>query len=578
MNFNPSMEEPNVPQFRPPLQKRYTLDPSDAAIKRYDTIHIAGHDSQLQTKKYKIKSGVRLKLLRRTLRERSVVAKFVRELKVPNLQTDTAIFDKETIDLVATTVMACPNLERFVGMYPTYHHEFDRLTYALSTRTKLKEHAWIIGENAAITQRSLKQLPPGLMDLAQVDSFIHYHTGWANLTTLLLHSENSGVLEHDIFIEIFGLLPSLQNLHISSFDQDDFNDATLLYIPPLKSLRLENLAGVTDQGLSRFASHPSSKSLERLSLLHLPLRNLLVISKLLAHMPDLSRFMFIQETSPTIPADEFLVVQPIVASNSLEFLHWEIFSEPDPATTHVATSIRSHGFPSLRTIRAPADRNGELQMQCRPRAQLVLASDKYNTSQTNGQRPGMSRNSSYMTMTVPSSMLNTPGTATPKSPASMKSSKTSYFPKKIPSAFDAGTPDIQAPTLLSARRAAQTRIENARTTVQYKVFVNDEDGLIAQVYDFNGFIGTIGSHITYTLASDFQLGWAKYNVPGLAHALLGSSKDRAELLIEDLRRGEGEREGCTGLWNASYPAGRKWWHHRERPRWRGVPGGVAGLC
>ena len=461
---------------------------------RYDKIHIVGHDSQIQLKRYKMKTGVRLKLLRRTLRERRALAQYVHELKVPNIQSDPAMFDAETINLVASVIMACPNFERLVGFSPTYHHEFDRLTYALSTRRGLKEYMWIIGENNAITQRSQKQLPPGLMDIDQVDSFLHYNSGWASLTTLILHSENQGVLEHDIFIEMFHRLPALRHLCVSSFDVDDFNDMTLEHVPPLQSLRLESLAGITDQGLSRFASARAAQGIERLSLVRLSLTSYFVLSKLLAHLNYLTRFTYIQDSSPSVPSDA-IVFQPIIASTTLSFLHWDVMSPVSIATDHLAASIRANGFPSLRTIRAPSDPKGVLQATCKPRAQIVLGGDRYNTSQRYNPSPH---------------------------------------------------------SLYAARQAAQARIDEARKTVQFQVIV-DEEGEVKQIYDFNGFIGTIGSKVAYSLKPD----------------VVGSESGVA--LISDLRKGEGEgKEGCTGLWNASHHAGKKWWWHRERSRWRGT--------
>ena len=106
-----------------------------------------GPDSKEQMKKYKMKTGVRLILLRRTLRERSFLAQHVRELKIPRFQAQGDPLRKDMINIAASLVMACPNFERLVGFYPVYAHEFDRLTHALSTRKKLKEHVWLIGES-----------------------------------------------------------------------------------------------------------------------------------------------------------------------------------------------------------------------------------------------------------------------------------------------------------------------------------------------------------------------------------------------------------------------------------------------
>jgi hypothetical protein len=470
----------------------------------YDTIHIVGNDSPAHVKKFKVKSGIRLKLLRRTLRSRRVLAQYVRELKVPETEVGMANRSKDTIDLVASIVMACPNLERLVGFYATYDHNFDRLTHALSTRKNLKEHVWIIGENQEITNRSFKQLPPGLMDQTQKAAFLQFHATWNSLHSLFLHSQNMGILEHDVFLGVFSRLPSLQHLYISNFDVDDFNDATLQALPALQSLRLQDLHGITDQGLSRFATAPTSRSLRRLSIINLEITSLLVISRILANLTELDRFTLIQETSPDIPPDA-LIIQPIMASSSLSYMHWDIH-QPSLANTHLASSILAAGFPALRTIRSPTDPHGALQAICKPRAQLVLASDKYHFAQRSA----------------------------------------------LALARESDNPHLR--TLFAARQKAQERLDEARKSVRFQVVV-DEDGVVRQVHDFNGFVGRVGSPIAYSLRPD---------VPG---------SDRAVVEMGDLWDGRREvevRDGCTGMWNASHPVGRKWWWHVERFRWRGV--------
>lgn len=444
--------------------------------------------------------GVRLKLLRRTLRERRVLAQYVREIKAPCLQPELLAKKREIVDLVASIVMACPNLERLVGFYYIYDHDFDRLTHALSTRRGLREHAWIVGQNDAVTQRSHQQLPPGLMDVEQVDSFLNYHKAWLSLTTLLIHSHNQGVLEQDVFIDVFDRLPSLQHLYISGFDIDDFNDTILQTLPALQSLRLQALCGITDQGLWQFASAPAAHGIRCLSLIDLGLVSLLVVSKLLAHMTELKRFTLVQESSPELPVGT-LVFQPVIAS-PLEYMHWDIRT-PGPANASLANSIRAAGFPNLRTLRAPSDHDGDLQAVCRPRAQIMLPSDKYSTAPRKA-------------------IIDDPGKLTR--------------------------------TLFAARKLAQERLEEARKTVQFKVVI-DEGGVVMQTYVFNGFVGTIGSKITYSLKPD---------VSGSDDAVIGIVDET------DNSKEASVKDGCTGLWNASHPAGKKWWSHTERFRYRPV--------
>lgn len=472
---------------------------------RYDRIHIIGPDSKDSIKKYRITMGVRLKMLRRTLRGRSFLAQHVRELKVPQLQGDGDPIGRDMINLVASLVMACPNLERLVGFYPVYGHEFDRLTHALSTRRKLKEHMWLIGENAAITQRSHRQLAPGLMDLEQKSSFVLFHNAWSSLTTLILHSPNQGILEKDVFVNmkntgdprkvrgpgILHRLPALKHLFISNFDCDDFDDTVLQHLPALHSLRLQDLEGVTFWGLSEFSRTRNASSLRSLSLVNLDIRYISAISNLLLHLKNLNRFTLVQDTSPEVAEGE-IVFQPIIASHLLEFIHWDIIV-PGSANVNLANSIRANGFPRLSTIRAPSDHDGLLQALCKPRAQLELPSDCAGRNDANG---------------------------------------------------------LAADSLRLARRAAQRRIEEAWSTVQFKVVV-EESGVVNEIFDLNGFVGEIGSRIYYTLEPD---------VPG---------SDAALVDFPDVTSGRDEvapRDTCKGLWNASRPGG---WH-TERPRYRPV--------
>ncbi len=465
-----------------------------------------GHDSKEQIKKYKMKTGVRMKLLRRTLRERSSLAQHVRELKVPWLVESIG---EDLINVVASVVMACPNLESLVGFYPIYSHQFDRLTHALSTRKKLKEHVWLIGENAAISQRSQTQLAPGLMDPDQKASFVLYHNAWSSLTTLFLHSPHQGILEEDVFVNmrntgdprkvrgpgILHRLPALKHLCISNFDVDDFTDLTLQHLPALQSLRLQDLEGVTFWGLSEYSRTKNAFSLRNLSLVNLDITYISAISNLLLHLKNLKRFTLVQDTSPEVAEGE-MVFQPIIASHQLEYIHWDI-AVPGGANVNLANSIRAKGFPRLRTIRVPSDHNGLIQALCKPRSQIEHPSDWGGSSESNG---------------------------------------------------------LPADSLRLARRAAQQRIEDAWTTVQFKIVV-EENRTVHEIFDLNGFMGTIGSKIYYSLDPD---------IPESDTALI-DFPDVFGMKDEDAVRGT-----CQGLWNSSHPGGAKWWQHAERPRYRPI--------
>ncbi|KAF7716283.1 Uncharacterized protein PECH_005040 [Penicillium ucsense] len=373
----------------------------------YTRIHIVGNDSPAQLKKHRLKRGSRLKLLRRTLRERLMLANLVRDLRVPQMEllltnAKQSTQWQEYRDLVASVVMVCPNLERLLGLSVPYHHKFDRLTHALSTRKRLKEHIWVLGEAAEVSEMSPRSTScPGSLGPSQMFEFLNYHVSWTNLETLMLYGlDGNGALEPSIFLRTLDLLPALKHLCITSFSEDAFADTTLLCLPPLESLRLENLPGVTDRGLVQYTSRPESRSLKSLVLVEQNVESLLVISKILSSLTDLRRFKFVQSEKCPLMPDSDMVLQPILASPTLQYLHWDVAC-PDPGTaltqldsrpfqhplkqsntpnSHLAQSILSAGFPCLETLRAPNDVEppGVLQASCRPiiRGQALLQPDR----------------------------------------------------------------------------------------------------------------------------------------------------------------------------------------------------------
>ncbi|KAI9045803.1 uncharacterized protein KD926_007106 [Aspergillus affinis] len=388
-----------------------TCRPWERAVraKLYNRIHIVGNDSPSQLKKYRLKRGSRLKLLRRTLRERKLLANLVLELRVP--QMDLLFTNgkqssswQEYRDLVASVVMVCPNLERLLGLSIPHNHEFDRLTHALSTRRKLKEHTWILGEATEASEGSPRSTScPGSLGPLQMFEFLDYHVSWTNLETLMLYglTENSA-LEPSIFLRMFSLLPSLQNLCISNFNEDAFADSALLCLPPLKSLRLESLPGVTDTGLAQYTSRPESSSLRTLALIEQDVQSMLVISKILASLGQLEHFKIVQSNKPPTLEADGIVFQPLLASSTLRHMHWDVacpdphtaltkldyapFAKPpshvDTPNSHLAQSIIAGGFPQLEALRAPSDIEppGVLQGVCQPipRGQALLQPDRYS--------------------------------------------------------------------------------------------------------------------------------------------------------------------------------------------------------
>jgi hypothetical protein len=422
----------------------------DAAVKKelYHRIRLDGLDSPSQLKRHKLQAGVRFKLLRRTLKDRTARAATVRELRVSNPSPNADVPEK-ILDQIASIVMVCPNLESFTGVHPSYTHEFSRLFQALGTRKKLKTHLWLIGDNKEISDNATWSLPPGIVTPERASMFLEFHTLWHNLKTLVLHAQPGAILEHGMFVSMFRLLPSLEHVSVSSFDADDFNDATLLSLRPLTSLRLAYLPGITLNGISAFTTSQQRYKLESLSLISLPVLSLLMISKILYNL-RLKRFIFSQQRVPVIPEDAF-VIMPVLTSRTLEYLHWDIQAPQgaDTATPHLAASIFHHGFPRLRTIRAPSD-SGTLQSLCAPLAQINLPSDKFSSAGRNL----------------------------------------------------AGAAQTPGHSLRAARTRAQARIEAARKNVGVRLIVSDVDGKTSQDILYPGWMGRVGSPLKYVLDSD----------------------------------------------------------------------------
>ncbi|KAA8644777.1 uncharacterized protein ATNIH1004_008985 [Aspergillus tanneri] len=341
--------------------------------------------------------------------ERKLLANLVLELRVPQIDLFFTSGKhgspwQEYRDLVASVVMVCPNLERLLGLTIPYNHEYDRLTHALSTRRKLKEHTWILGEAPEGLEASPRSTScPGSLGPLQMFEFLDYHVSWTSLKTLMLYGlTESSALEPSIFLRMFNLLPSLENLCIANFNTDAFADSALLCLPPLKSLRLENLPGISDAGLSQYTSRPESESLQALALIEQNIESMLVISKILASLPRLEQFKIVQGNKSPILDTDSMILQPLLASSSLRYLHWDVAC-PDPNTaltrldfapfmkppkhidtpnSYLAQSILSGGFPRLDALRAPSDIEppGVLQGVCQPmpNGRALLQPDRYS--------------------------------------------------------------------------------------------------------------------------------------------------------------------------------------------------------
>ncbi|TWU74587.1 hypothetical protein ED733_006605 [Metarhizium rileyi] len=525
-----------------------------ARLVLYQNIQLVGPDSAAHRKKFKMAQGCRMALLRRTLRANTEIAAIVRTLKVPapelmsgvsHAKGSTSLEQYE--DQVAALVMACPNLERLAGPIFTYDHSFKRLFHALSTKENLKDMKWLIQSSELFTQQavanSTKDCPSvtsSKLQSHQETTFLEQHRGWNRLTSLCIQCLPDATLApRTLLSRTLTVLPSLQKLHLCNVPANAFNDVNLLSLPPLRSLTLSNIHGISSNGLSSFATRSTSRPLRQLVLRHTPLTSLPALARILSNLHFLSSFSLVQSFPPLMPeSDSFtLWMMPYLASSSVQSLHWDITSHPDSsnaADTILARSIAAGGFPSLRTLRTPNDPEGIFQELCRPVERIDLPRDRLRT--TSVSEPG----------------------SLPSSP--MKLLAKSHTASSLPSIMSASSHT----NLVAARLAAQARLDRSRASHMFQVNVTDEEGDLVETFGLAGYIGTVGSEIAYNLLPDE-----------------GSSDEKGGLVdIFELCDDSGERlgmdqDGCIGSWNrregvvADKREKESWWH-TERGRWRPI--------
>ncbi|TGO62185.1 hypothetical protein BOTNAR_0117g00240 [Botryotinia narcissicola] len=542
---------------------------SAARVILYEDIQLVGSDSSLHMKKkYKSKHGIRLRLLRRTLRSQPELAKYVKSLKVPSMpdSAKTKQDQDEYMDLVASVIMACPNLERVPGIYQPYDHEFTKFFHALGTRSKLVEKVWIIEPSPirrlynASDEIENPVIVPGPLRSEQYLDFLGLNSNWPHLQTLVLHCSPGGMIDSPLFTEIFGRLPSLQGLYISNFPRTSFNDENLLSLPALKKLRLDSLPGITSNGLAAYASLPTSANLTSLSLISLPLRSLAILARFFTHLKSLKSFSLSQGPSPMLNDQNDIFLHPYLASSTLEHLHWEITNpDDDKASEILAKSIAFSGFPNLKSLRAPTDFNGMLQRLCKPRSRIELPGDKYrNMGVGNPQNRAATMPATIPVIPPPNRQsIFSRQSERRDSVMTGKSSNSSSLSLAYETHID-GSGKHEMMSLLSARHAAQLRIDTA-TTPQFDIIIWDDDGQFLERFKLGTFIGKVESKIVYNLKPDIE------------------GSDESIMSVETLlEKGVESKstDGCTGSWNIDLDSKSKdrkkrdWWWHTERERWR----------
>ena len=444
------------------------------------------------SKKLFSKPKTRLKSLRRTLRERPVLARYVKQIQVLDFSRDVIVGPDASVEirnLLASIVMACPSLERLNGLYPPHFHDHDRLSHALSTRRSLKEKLWVIGPNhlSAGTGRVEH------LNAYQIDSFIQAHSSWSALETLVLNCAQNGVLDHpQMFAATLQYLPSLKNLHIANFSAYDFNDSHLAFLPPtLTSLRLEALPGISEEGLLHHITDTlplnDRANLTSLALIDMNLHFLSTLSSLLGHLYALRRLTIV--TSSLDPPSGIPITDiwaPFLASRSLTTLHWEInpwINSPSPDFAHyiLAESILAGGFPALQRLRAPSDPRGILQAACRPiapPAKFTRSPDGAIVEREPTKCHGCANNATCM----PSSLAHARD-------AAYNRAHTALFPARR-----VGHNDVCHYSVIEGEAEPFIRI-----------VATDEEGMLIEAYDTPSFVGSVGPGApVYWMESDVQ--------------------------------------------------------------------------
>jgi hypothetical protein len=515
----------------------------------------------------------------------------VRSLKVPAPLPGTAsrVYD-EYLDLAASVVMACPNLESLTGLASRYNHRYSRLFHALSTRRNLRRMDWFLEAppTPPKKQSSRKSSPPMVspdMSVQEAAAFLDAHASWSSLTSLTIHCQpNAPVMPASLLDDTLARLPSLKHLHLSHVPAASFGDDNLLALPAsLISLSLSHTPGITPAGLSAFATRSASQqTLTSLTLRHVRLDSLAGLARILSNLASLETLSVVLVNPPALDEDTFIWLMPYLASPTLKKLHWDMTSQaatptPSGADSILARSIAANGFPALRHLRVLNDPDGAFQSLCRPVERMDLPSDRYRVAHP----------SSSPSMVSPASLQM----ATPTSPMFSPLSSPPYSARS--SGPEPLSPVVvyECTNLVQARRAAQSRLEAAHYRPKFVVNVVDHDGeiddntsiidssgaggVLVDKFNVGGFIGTIGSAITYHLVPDDH----------------GGSETRGGLVdVEDLMYPAAAEDvgaaaaGCIGRWNsgimggamggagAHYEKGNKqsrWWH-TERARWASV--------
>lgn len=386
----------------------------------------------------------RLELLLRILEEAPSLSLLIRRVHITAALAkeldgiDTSDAQRKAAhNMLREVIEICTEVEIVTGYNPPATQEHADWYKLLFSRGRINAHAW------ALDLR--KPLAFG------IGRFADLHEKWQRLETFVLCKTDSSdrALGLGIISAVTNSLWSLKHLMVSGFGKEDFHNGTLLALKPLQSLRLENLEGVTGQGIFQLSQSRNAFNLESLSLIGLELASIRTIQALLENMPRLRRFRLVQDTSPTLligsgPQNR----RNALVSESLEYLHWDTLI-PGPATEALAQSIRTDCFPSLQTLKAPCDPNGSLQALCRPILGRTLTTDDL-------------------------------------------------------AFLDSINQDRYTRSLRLSRLQAHIRIRDTRSQPSLSVLVSDEEHEVHKTQIIGSYIGDVRSRVEYLLEPDVQ--------------------------------------------------------------------------
>ena len=269
----------------------------------------------------------------KTLRENSDLRDMVEYIKLPsNLREDRS-------GVISKLVSTCPNL-RYVDTAEGFYRG-DRLFAVLRTELEVNCH-----------KLSMMKYAQGSEEMFHT---LEYQNPWPRLEILTL---DNITLDLPAFRRILANLPQLFTLilrKLNTFSDMAFSEVNgLPSFPALPELELHDMSQVSIHGLLQYLETRNAKvTLKCLTLDHTGVQ-LSELHRFVADAARLTSLTVIQTVSQSISFQP----PPPMTSATLETLHWEIKASERPLihnptesyNDYAATSITSHGFPSLTTI------------------------------------------------------------------------------------------------------------------------------------------------------------------------------------------------------------------------------------